>query len=82
MNASHSKVILDGLLDGMEGNALGAFQGGNGAGNFEDAGVGAGGWDGFGYNIDDNQSGNSCQGMAWLLEGRSMAFSMRHTNSP
>jgi len=42
MNASHSKVILDGLLDGMEGNVLGAFQGGNGAGNFEDAGVGAG----------------------------------------
>ena len=33
-------VILDGLLDGMEGNVLGAFQGGNGAGNFEDAGVG------------------------------------------
>jgi len=29
-------------------------------------------WDGFGYNMDDSQSGNSCQGMARLFKGRSV----------
>ena len=56
---------MNGLRDVVGGDVFSALQGGYGAGDFEDAGVGAGGWDGFGYNIDDNQWGNSCQGMAW-----------------
>ena len=56
------------------GDVFHSFEVGDGAGDLEDTGVGQGGKDVFFQIIDDSQAENSCQGMAWLFEGRSMVF--------